>query len=120
MSLMTDRTDASNLKPIFEVWHVCSLLAWFGFLMLYAGWLTSARAETIGYRLEVRACLNDECQPLPTSPATNPWNGLYACQSRAATLEQLAEGQPLKWAGLPSGKWTIRAHCAPIVGLASA
>jgi hypothetical protein len=120
MHPMTARTDASNSHPAFQVWRICSLLAWFGFLMLYAGWLTSARAETIGYRLEVRACLNDEWRPLPTSPATNPWNGLYACQSRAATLEQLAEGQSLKWAGLPSGKWIIRARCAPIVGLASA
>jgi hypothetical protein len=120
MHSMTARTVASNAKPTFAAWHVCSRLAWFGFLVIYAGWLTSARAETIGYRLELRACLNDECRPLRTSPAAHPWNGLYACQSRAATLEQLAAGQPVKWAGLPSGKWTFRARCEPIVGLASA
>ena len=91
MHSMTARTDASNSQPTFEVWHICSLLAWFGFLMLYAGWPTSARAETIGYRLELSACRNDECRPLPTSPAANPWNGLYACQSRATTLERVIE-----------------------------
>ncbi|WP_336491433.1 hypothetical protein [Methylobacterium nigriterrae] len=84
--------------------------------LLPSGPVGPARAETIGYRLEVVACRGDACRPLPAGRPDRSV-GLYTCQSRAATLQQLADGLALK---RPGGPWTVRVRCAAVTGLASA
>lgn len=91
-------------------------------LILVAGWgwvwaFTPAHADTIAYRIEVRACRADGRRLLPVS--ARRWGGLYACQGHADLIERNADAL-LPVRGLPKGAWTIRARCAAVDGMVGA
>jgi len=111
-------TAAPSPPPIIEVWRVALMSVVIGAIVLWAHLLVGqAHADTIGFRIEVRACRADACQLLPMS--SRRWAGAYACQSRAALMERFADALPAL-RGLPPGARTVRVRCVPVVGLAGA
>lgn len=105
------------MRDVLGLRHVAGVA-----LVLVAGWgwvwaFTPARADTIAYRIEVRACRADGCRLLPVS--ARRWAGRYACQGHAETIERFADTLP-PVRGLPRGAWTIRARCAAVDGMAGA
>ncbi|MDP4005077.1 hypothetical protein [Methylobacterium sp. NEAU K] len=90
--------------------HVAGIL-----LVLVAGWAwvwvfdRPAHAETVGYRIEVRACRGADCRLLPVSKRR--WVGQFACQGHAGLIERFGDA--------PRGR-TLSARCVAVVGLAGA
>jgi len=111
-------TAAPSPPPIIEPWRVVLMAVVIGAIVLWVHLFAGqARADTIGFRIEVRACLADACHLLPVS--SRRWAGAYACQTRAALMEQFADTLPPP-RGLPPGVRTVRVRCVPVVGLAGA
>lgn len=80
-------------------------------------------AAVLGFRVTVSACRADVCRDVPARGTPRTLGGLYACQTRAATLAMAAAGMPADRRaalGLPSPAWTIKARCAAVTGGARA
>lgn len=90
------------LLRIVPLYLAVSLLLW----MLA---VATGHAETVGYRIEVRACRGSACRLLPVSGRR--WIGRFACEGHASTIEQFGEA--------PRGR-TLSARCVAVDGMVGA
>ncbi|MBA9063120.1 hypothetical protein GGQ91_002508 [Methylobacterium fujisawaense] len=90
------------LLRIVPLYLAVSLLMW----MLA---VATGHAETVGFRIEVRACRGADCRLLPVSGRR--WLGRFACEGHASTIEQFGEA--------PRGR-TLSARCVAVDGMAGA
>lgn len=79
-----------------------------------------ALADVLGFRIEARACRGEVCRDLPRS--SRVIGGRFACQDRAARLQDLAASMPPAALGLPAGRvpWRVTARCVDVAGMAGA
>jgi len=90
--------------------HIAGIL-----LVLVAGWAwvwvfdRPAHAETVAYRIEVRACRGAACELLPVSKRR--WVGRFACEGHASTIERFGDA--------PRGR-TLSARCVAVDGMTGA
>lgn len=79
-----------------------------------------AIADVLGFRIEARACRGEVCRDLPRS--SRVIGGRFACQDRAARLQDLATSMPPAALGLPVGRvpWRVTARCIDVAGMAGA
>ncbi len=78
-------------------------------LLLWMLAVATGHAETVGYRIEVRACRGADCRLLPVSGRR--WLGRFACEGHASTIAQFGEA--------PRGR-TLSARCVAVDGMAGA
>jgi hypothetical protein len=90
------------LLRIAPLYLAVSLLMW----MLA---VSTGHAETVAYRIEVRACRGASCELLPVSKRR--WLGQFACQGRASEIERFGDA--------PRGR-TLSARCVALDGMAGA
>jgi len=105
------------MPPIFGAWRLVALLLVVPAAWVYVWTLSPAQAETVAYRIEVRACRGADCRALPVSGRR--WIGRFACEGHAATIERFADTLP-PVPGLPKGTWVIRARCEAVEGMRGA
>ena len=89
--------------------------------LVAAAWLgaiTAADAETVGYRVQLRACQGEACRNVEDPEAV--WSGQFACDRRATLIEQRAAVMMDAPFGLPTVRWTVKATCVPVEGMPGA
>ncbi|GJE74513.1 hypothetical protein [Methylorubrum suomiense] len=89
-------------------------------LLFVLGSSAPVKAEVLGFRVEARACRGEVCRPLLGSGRMI--GGRYACDGRAARLQDLAAVLPPAALGLPVGRlpWRVTARCVGVEGMARA
>lgn len=84
-------------------------------LAVWLAAIATGHAETIGWRIEARACRGTVCRTLPASARSIGVK--YVCTTHAAALARAAELVGARELRLPAGPWRVTVECVAIEGM---